>query len=51
MGLMKTRTEISELENGKKRKKILRAEAVNKIYKLPAKLIKKINGRKHRHAI
>jgi hypothetical protein len=36
---------------GKKRKKILRAEAVNKIYKLPAKLIKKINGRKHRHAI
>ena len=46
---MKRRTEINELENGKK--KMLRTEAVNKIYKLSAKLIKKINGRKHRHTM
>ena len=39
MELMKTRTEINELENGKKKKKILRAEAINKIYKLPATIL------------
>lgn len=44
---MKTTTEINALENRRINK--LRAEMINKIYKPPAKLIKKINGRKQRY--